>query len=65
MSAVETLLSRGHALSDLINVYSLRKINALYRAASKNQREENKVSSIAFRYGMNATAREFEKWLMN
>ena len=56
-------MSRGHLLNEIINQYSIRKINALYRAATKNQQTENRMTGIAVRYGMNATAPEFDKWL--
>jgi hypothetical protein len=57
------LVSRGHLLDEIINDYSLRKINALYKAALQNQHEEVQQESIAVRYGMNANEREFDKWL--
>jgi hypothetical protein len=41
----------------------VRKINALYEIAHKNQHEEMKSFGIAMRYGMNADAKDFEKWL--
>jgi hypothetical protein len=57
------LVSRGHLLREIINDYSLRKINALYKAALQNQHEEMQQESVAVRYGMNANAQEFDKWL--
>ena len=57
-------MSRGHLLQEVVQDYSLRKINALYKAALQNQQEESKQEGIAVRYGMNATAKEFEKWQM-
>lgn len=61
--AVETLVNRGHLLGEIINDYSLRKINFLYKAAVLNQQEEMRMQGVAVRYGMNATAQEFDKWL--
>lgn len=60
---METLVSRGHLLEDVVEVYSIRKINALYSASMANQVEETKMQGVAVRYGMNATVQEFDKWL--
>ena len=60
---METLVSRGHLIKDILNDYSIRKINALYKAATANQEMESHLTGIAVRYGMNATAQEFDKWL--
>ena len=56
-------MSRGHLLHEVVQDYSLRKINALYKAALQNQQEENRMQGVAVRFGMNATSQEFDKWL--
>jgi len=48
---------------EVIHQYSLRKINALYKAAVENQEDECRMMGVAVRYGTNATVSEFERWL--
>jgi len=43
--------------------FSVRKINALFDVALKNDNQKNHSIGVAMRMGMNATAREFEQWV--
>jgi hypothetical protein len=46
-----------------MNKYSLRKFNALCKAAVDNDNEKMKRIANAVRWGMNASADEFRNWL--
>lgn len=57
------MVARGHRLDEVVNSYSVRKINALHKAAIDNHNFELKMFGVAVRNGYHASGKEFDLWL--
>ena len=61
--AVDYLVSRGYDEREVVQNYSIRKINALFTASVKNESYQNRMIGCAVRMGTNANSEEFLKWV--
>lgn len=60
---MDFLVARGYDENTVVNEYSVRKINALFEAALKNMKIENKQLGQAVRIGFNADGSDFSRWM--